>query len=88
MRPGRIIRGVDYQGFTCGKSTGYESRPYAAWVMPNPFIQGSYEIKVCVSQCTDTALESLTDNARTFLIPHTSKKSECFCVAGFECARL
>lgn len=56
--PERIINGIDYQGNYCGKTVGFEDKPFAAWPIL-PLTQtldaaAYYRIKVCVASCDET----------------------------------
>jgi hypothetical protein len=79
--PQRVIRGVDFQGRTCGVSEGVRDQPLAAWIaMPLNLEPGvdctdCYAIMTCVTNCTQTSDHPL-------IVDHyTSEQFLSYCVA-------
>jgi len=68
------LRGNDWQGLTCGKSSGVENKPLAAWPWPVLSDPLSTQIKICVANCAET----LTNPE--MVIPHNSKKVFFYCI--------
>lgn len=60
--PERIVQGIDYNGNFCGKTPGFEDKPFAAWpILPlsQTLDAATFnKVKVCVASCAETNVDT------------------------------